>query len=123
MNLSPNMAVEPTRLWRWLTFGVIQNICLKKINFRKRIFHFSSNINTVHLARIYLQNDAARDPLVQRSAPAAQFEVAHLALDPARVEVTTTAHGFACSNFCQQRIAPQEQTLRGEWPQLAAFFA
>jgi hypothetical protein len=59
-------------------------------------------------------------PLVQALAAMADVEVAHLALDPARVEAAAAADAATASDLLEQRVAPRRQALRGERPRLAA---
>ena len=58
--------------------------------------------------------------LVKQLAAMADVEVAHFALDTARIEAPATADASTARYFVEQRITPRAQTLRGEWPQLAA---
>ena len=58
--------------------------------------------------------------LMQLGAAVPDVEVAHLALDAARVEVPAAADAPAAGDFGEQRRAPSWQALRGERPQLAA---
>ena len=62
-------------------------------------------------------------PLVERFSPMAHVEVAHLALDAARVEATSAADTATAGDLLEHGIAPGSETLRGERPQLAAVFA
>ena len=58
--------------------------------------------------------------LMKRLAAVADVEVAHLALDAARVEAPAAADAAALCNLVKQLVAPLRQSLRGEGPQLAA---
>ena len=60
---------------------------------------------------------------MEQFAAMANIEVAHLALDATRIEPPTAAHAAAGGNLLDHRVAPLRQPLRGERPQLAAFFA
>jgi hypothetical protein len=60
---------------------------------------------------------------MKQLAAVANVEVAHLALDAARVEAPATADASPARDLVEQRIAPGRQSLRGERPQLAASFA
>ena len=62
-------------------------------------------------------------PLMEGFAAMAHVEVAHLALDAARVEAAATADTAAASDLFEHGVAPGWQTLRGKRPQLAASFA
>lgn len=62
-------------------------------------------------------------PLVQQFAAMAHVEVAHLALDAARVEAPSAADAAPMCDFIEQCVAPLRQPLRGERPRLAASFA
>lgn len=59
-------------------------------------------------------------PQMERCAAMPNIEVAHLALDAARVQAPTTAHAAPARDLGQQGLAPGRQTLRGKRPQLAA---
>jgi hypothetical protein len=59
-------------------------------------------------------------PLVQQFASMADAEVAHLALDAARVEAPAAADASSARDLLEQRVAPRCQALRGERPRLAA---
>ena len=59
-------------------------------------------------------------PLMEGFAAMAHVEVAHLAFDATRVEVAATADAATFGDLIEQRFAPGSQTLRGEWPRLAA---
>jgi hypothetical protein len=61
--------------------------------------------------------------LVERSTPMPNAEAAHLAPDAAWVEASATADAAASSDLVKHRFAPGSESLRGELPQLAAFFA
>jgi hypothetical protein len=61
--------------------------------------------------------------LVQFFSSMAHIEAAHLSTHAARVESATTTHAATTRNLCEQRFVPVGQSLRGEWPQLAATFA
>ena len=61
--------------------------------------------------------------LMQHCAATAHVEVAHLALDAARVETPAAGDASALGNFFEERVAPRWQALRGEQPRLAASFA
>jgi hypothetical protein len=58
--------------------------------------------------------------LVQWFAPVADVEPAHFSFDATRIEAATTTDASTSGNFVEQRVTPRRQTLRGEWPQLAA---
>jgi len=58
--------------------------------------------------------------LVEQSTAMANVEVAHLALDTARVEASAAADASTARDLLEQRIAPARQALRGEQPRLAA---
>ena len=62
-------------------------------------------------------------PLMERFSAMAHVEVAHLALDPTRVEPAAAADAKSSGDFFEQCVAPGCQTLRGEQPRLAAVFA
>jgi hypothetical protein len=53
-------------------------------------------------------------PLMERYVTMADVEVAHLALDAARVEATATADAAATRDLLEQGVAPLRQALRGE---------
>jgi len=59
-------------------------------------------------------------PAMERCTAAADLEVAHLALDAARIEAAAAADAAAAANLVEQRVAPAFESLRGEWPRLAA---
>ena len=61
--------------------------------------------------------------LMERFSAMTHVEVAHLALDPARVESAAAADATPSGDFFEQCVAPGRQALRGEQPQLAAVFA
>ena len=53
-------------------------------------------------------------PLVEQLAAMTNFEVAHLALDAARVEASSAADAATAGDLVEQRVAPLRQALRGE---------
>ena len=58
--------------------------------------------------------------LVEGFATMADVEIAHLALDAARVQAPPAAHAASARDLGQHRVAPGSEALRGERPQLAA---
>ena len=60
--------------------------------------------------------------LVQLGSAVPNLEVAHLALDRARVEVTSAADAPAAGDLGKQGGTPAWQPLRGEGPRPAASF-
>lgn len=61
--------------------------------------------------------------LMKDGAAVAHVEIAHLALDAARVQAASAADAAATRNLGQQRLAPVLLALRGERPLRAASFA
>ena len=60
--------------------------------------------------------------LVKHFTSVAHVEVAHLALDAARVEASSAADTSAIGDLVEHRVAPLCELLRGEGPRLAASF-